>query len=59
MTEETIAGRIAYLKYLQEEFRRYWPYGRVRSSEPGERDSFDSAKRKIEVLTKKIEGEVL
>ncbi|GAA3730263.1 hypothetical protein GCM10022239_03570 [Leifsonia bigeumensis] len=49
------AAQIEYLRLLKDEFRFYWPHGTVRSSEPGERESFDKAKQKIAELERKIE----
>lgn len=48
-------AQIEYLRLLKDEFRLHWPHGRVRSSEPGERESFDSAKKKIADLERNIE----
>lgn len=59
-TDDTKTVRVAYLRYLRDEFRHYWPYGSVRSSEPSERQSFEKAKKLIVDLEAKIrEGPAL
>ncbi len=55
---DTQQARVAYLALLKEEFRRSWPHGTVRSSEWGEREAFDKAKKKIADVTALIEKEL-
>jgi hypothetical protein len=56
--DDTITARVAYLRYLKDEFNRVWPHGAIRSSEPEEREAFRVAKWKIDHLTKQIEDEL-
>lgn len=58
MDDDTKTARVAYLRLLKDEFNRSWPYGHVRSSEPGERAAFDAATRKIADLTRRIEEDL-
>lgn len=57
--DDTQQARVAYLRFLTDEFNRIWPHGRVRSSEYSDRDAFDKARKKIDDLTKKIEEDLL
>lgn len=50
--------KVEYLRLLIDEFNRIWPGGRVRSSEPRERQSFIDHQRKIDKLRSLIEQEV-
>lgn len=59
MTDDTKTARVAYLQLLKDEFGRFWPNGTVRSSEYDERESFNSARRKIADLTRRVEEDLL
>lgn len=57
--DDTKQARVAYLRLLKDEFTRIWPHGTVRSSEYGERESFNKARAKIDALTQQIEKDLL
>jgi len=57
--DDTKQARVAYLRFLSDEFTRVWPHGQIRSSEYSERESFNSARAKIKALNDLIEKDLL